>query len=522
MDDNRHQTIGKAYEIDRTAVNIFEKWLLPNKWLPREQKPDVFVDYVVEIVRDGEPTGSHFAAQIKGYEDNTKNPKPLKYPFETKHLKYYLNQCQHPVALFLINITTGEGYWFFVQKFLKQNIAQKTLDEQDSLTIHFVPEDNLFNTAKFKYMLSEAEQFARDLHPGSVHAAIIKRKTELESIDPRCSVSISIKDGKEHLQITAKEEFSFQTRVKTQNIEGWRKFFESGAEVKIEPGELEIIGAPLLEEAFKKLGANSKIQFGVSHPASIQIQHGKGETVKFLQINGKASAGMKFASFKAELPESPFSITGEIPFDDQFIDQCSVNFHFAFDKWVGQQILLLAHFDQIDSLISASCIPSCPKMELSIHGNVIWSGELRDMAAKKISNILFILDWLKKCRWLAQHYNVNPALPQMNKITDDQWDTIEELYGLLKDKEICVPEPGKQLTFEASKAPEEAEFLPAGTLTIGRDAQILDFLGNAVTLGPTRHSFSAVRLTSRTVLENGGARFVFDTSEDTKRTSTLL
>ena len=61
--NNKHSTIGKNFEIDQAAVKIFDGWL-PNNWLSRKQTPDVFVDYLVELVENGEPTGLHFAAQI--------------------------------------------------------------------------------------------------------------------------------------------------------------------------------------------------------------------------------------------------------------------------------------------------------------------------------------------------------------------------------------------------------------------------------------------------------------------------
>jgi hypothetical protein len=106
--NNKHSTVSKSREIDRAAIKIFDGWL-PNDWLSRKQDPDVFVDYLVEIVENGEPTGLHFAAQVKGYEDAVGGLKPLKHSFETKHLKYYLHRSQHPVVLFLINVTSHCG-----------------------------------------------------------------------------------------------------------------------------------------------------------------------------------------------------------------------------------------------------------------------------------------------------------------------------------------------------------------------------------------------------------------------------
>ena len=212
---NRHSTVGKAFEIDRAAIKIFDGWL-PNNWLPRKQDPDFFVDYLVEIVENSEPSGKHFAAQVKGYEDARDEKKALKYPFATKHLKYYLHRSQHPVVLFLINVTTGEGYWLFAQKFLKEKVPHKILDSQDSFTIHFSAEDSLLNSTKFKCLLPEAEKFVRDLHPGSIKAALEKRKADLEAIDPRCSISISVENGNEHVVVTPNEPFSFTTKLPCQ------------------------------------------------------------------------------------------------------------------------------------------------------------------------------------------------------------------------------------------------------------------------------------------------------------------
>ncbi len=74
-DENRkHASVGKTFEIDQRAVKLFLNWL-PDDWLPRKQDPDFFVDFLVEIVETGEPTGRHFAVQIKGYEDDTNGQK---------------------------------------------------------------------------------------------------------------------------------------------------------------------------------------------------------------------------------------------------------------------------------------------------------------------------------------------------------------------------------------------------------------------------------------------------------------
>jgi hypothetical protein len=265
-----HSSVGKPYEIDQSAIKFFLR-CLPNDWLPRKQDPDFFVDYEVETVEQGEPTGLKFAAQVKGYED-VSGKRPLSYSFNTKHLLYYLERSKHPVFLFLINVTASEGYWLYAQKHLKEMASQKALANQSSLTLHFNGGDSLSNFTKFRCLLPEAEKFARDLHPGSIWAASQKRKAELESKDPRCSVSVSVKDGVEHITILPKESHSFEMRVSSKNIEGWQNFTERGTEVKVERGEVEIIGAPLLEQALEAdAGGHSTIQFIAEQNVNIQI-----------------------------------------------------------------------------------------------------------------------------------------------------------------------------------------------------------------------------------------------------------
>lgn len=49
-------TVGQTFKTGKHGELIFESWL-PEDWIARKQSPDFFVDYYVEIVQRGEPTG---------------------------------------------------------------------------------------------------------------------------------------------------------------------------------------------------------------------------------------------------------------------------------------------------------------------------------------------------------------------------------------------------------------------------------------------------------------------------------
>ena len=83
--DTKNPTVGPAYKTGRAVELIFLGWL-PPEWLPREEDPDFHVDYAVEIVKGGKPTGVHFRAQVKGRTAKPRNGRIVE-SFKTKHLR---------------------------------------------------------------------------------------------------------------------------------------------------------------------------------------------------------------------------------------------------------------------------------------------------------------------------------------------------------------------------------------------------------------------------------------------------
>ncbi len=518
-------SVDRNFEIDQRAIKIFKDWL-PDNWLARKQDPDVFVDYEVETVDDGEPTGFQFAAQIKGYEGEKIDSKPPSYSFKTKHLKYYLQQSVHPVFLFRINITNGEGFWLFAQKYLRERVSLKILGAQKYLTIPFVAEDNFFNKVKFKYSLVEARTYMHDLHPGSVQAALQHRKAELESKDPRCSVSISIQDGHERLAIHAKEPFSVSAKIRTQNINGWRDFFERGTKVKVQSGEIEIEGSPLIKELFNPAAGSLELQFGVENPGSLHFIGNTPEGPKIIPIDGRFRSGMKYLTFEGSLPNSPLGISFEVSREAVLNAECFQSaIRFSPSKWAGQPILQLAYFDQAKAFVEVFSGAVKPTMEIFVRGNSLCKGQTGGGTPAVLQQMARSIEWFCKCRWLAEHFQVNPVMPPLDKLSTEQMDDIEELHDLLTKSETVTPKPHIQLSCVASKVPPEPAFGKDdgnGILRIDKQEQMIDFLGTSVRIGPIRHFFTGMKIISQTPAEDGGIKYVFEGSEDTKLTSILV
>lgn len=159
---NIQSTVSDSFEIDKAARSIFEAWL-PGKWLPRKQDPDYHVDYRIEVVENGEPSGLNFQTQIKGRSIYKRAGKKLTEALKTKHLRYYL-KCEEPVFVFLIDPVSHKGNWLFAQYYLQRNTTLKELRSKKTLTLHFNPQKSLQNLALFEDELKKAWAYMRDMH----------------------------------------------------------------------------------------------------------------------------------------------------------------------------------------------------------------------------------------------------------------------------------------------------------------------------------------------------------------------
>lgn len=519
----KHSSIDRNREIDQRATKIFSCWL-PDDWLSRKQDPDVFIDYVVEVPADGEPSGKHFAAQIKGYEDQN-GSKPLKYSFETKHLKYYLNKCQHPVFLFLINVTTREGFWIFAQKFLTEKAKKKLAAKQQSLTIHFLREDNLTNITKFKCLLPEAERFVHDLHPGSPLAAIQKRQADLEKIDPRCAVQVSVCNGREQVAIQPKEPFSFSMSVNSKNVEGWKAFVEKGEMIRTTPGEVSFAGMPLFQDVLNR-SAEIQLQIAQQRPSSINIINCNVEFPEVTHIDGTFVIGTKFSRFLGHIPNSPLRISFELPHEClDTIRSVGLVIEFSLSKWAGQPILDLAAFNQIKIFSESFSGETNPKFEISVEGNRLNRGELGGRGTPIFDFIEKSLEWLIKCRWLAEHFKVNPLLPALDVFSQADFNNIQELHDILKFGQIVYSKPYLELSIEVAPT-EGRNIAPADTVKSLRLHSLnptYNFFGTPISLPSIQHVFSEVNLFSRTSVDGSKIeKLVFKGNEKTRQFSSLV
>ena len=177
----KRPTIGPAYQTGNVGELTFLAWL-PSSWLARRQSPDVFLDFIVEIVENGEPTGRLFGAQIKGTETGKSNATKLKYSARAKHLRYWLREFPTScIPLFLIDTQNRSGHWLFIQRFVRDHIPPAKLEKNKKITLCGLTLWTLWRTKPGFYHFSPRQKNTFEICiPGQLKAALEKKQSELK------------------------------------------------------------------------------------------------------------------------------------------------------------------------------------------------------------------------------------------------------------------------------------------------------------------------------------------------------
>jgi hypothetical protein len=526
MPTHDKRTVGRRFEIDNRAMKIFEGWL-PDDWIHRRLHPDFHIDYLIETVKAGELEGIYFGVQVKGVS-KLKLPASPKHAMKTKHLRYY-PKCPFPVFVFVIDISKRAGNWLFAQKFIKEQLSYKILHKQKTATLQFQSENNLKSRVRFQQALLAANQYVHDLNPGSIDAALKEYVKELQAKDKRVEVDVSIKDGKTHIVATPKEVFQFTTRFKSKDKKklkiDLRNWIERGKNIKVKAKDFEVKGAPILEEAVKKMGDGDMIfEHCNKQTGSIQFIRPDSECPCFVQVDGQFRGGTKYTSFNGELANSPLTVAFELGFEELKARKViNLSIKFPLERWEGQSVMFLSCFDQINELIQAGLIKTGMQLRVFINGNLLQNYSMNEINIPNIEALAQSFAWLKKCKFIAEKLRVNLVLPVLKSITFAQRQMIHVAHELLQGEEVRQSASfGK---FSGTVSVSATQIKITNEITSHRIVMPeiqLDCLGTKVRLGPVGNEFTQAIITSVTPNDANSSKIVIQGTEKTERVFVLL
>ncbi|MEK7782017.1 MAG: DUF4365 domain-containing protein [Verrucomicrobiota bacterium] len=500
-------TVGQQFVTGQQGEAIFKGWL-PETWLARKQEPDFFVDYLVEVVENGEPTGRKFAVQVKGVKVGDSSATPLKFSANGKHARYWLEKCQHPVFVFLIDVTKRTGHWLFVQKYLRDHVAKAALERQKSMTLRFDPKDNLNEREAFIAQLPEAEKYAKDLHPGSAQAALVKAREELEKLEPRLGYGIVASETGQIIHLSVKEPFGFSLFMEGEYAklahDAFKAVVEHGQEFRFPTEGVKFTGSPLFERLSGKPG-ELVLKLNREIPGVLLVQILAGAKLQSLPINGAFRVGTKTATFRGEIPNAPFRI--EATFDLQSKPEnmpTEIVWSMSLDKWRGQPVVTLAYFELIKRVIKQMLESGGLQIEWLIDGNSFAEGFVRHPINNDTSGFSEGLAWISRLRAIAEKYKPDLMFPGMKSITQKQFESVNELATLMTEGELTTSCPKFQAKVALSNYQDgKFEFPAIGTFGFDTPEAVMEVLGHKFTFESLRTYFTHTKVSEESVNAKG-------------------
>lgn len=461
-------TIGPSFEIDQAAKKLFRAWL-PDNWLVREEDPDVHIDYVIELVDDGEPSGLKFGVQLKGAREIGGRRAFVSKSLPSKHIAYFVDKSAEPVFLVYVDVTAKQGYWVDVREWARDNHRWRT---QKSAAIRLPRSASLEKIADFEAAVRKAIEKGR-----SIESAALRLKRRYEAMDPRVDATASYIDGSSRVDLRLRngEGKAFGFRV-TAAPEKLRELLDVGGPVSFDIGDLCFEGNPILESVAQ--GATGKeltLEIAGRRECEVELfDSGSDGQVSELLFATEAIARITGAGVRIdlELKRSPLAISLSVPRDGTGAGEMGLSFDYS--AWIGQDLLLAAHFERVRKILEAI---AGRRLELRCGdlGNPLFRAK-PTIAGSTLREMSAVVGLLRDARLVATHLGVSPCVPTIERLASAQ-EQIVELLAIVKAGSVRVDCPDLTGCAEFRFSQEfPGEFAPADNATLRMSEPIEEFL----------------------------------------------
>jgi len=418
----------EQHQIEESAKRFFTS-ALPTEWVSRAQSPDYHVDYADEVGASGSLMGIQFGVQLKGKKKTSLARGRIAFPLETKDLVYYVDKRCDPIFLVVVDVTAGQGYWLFLQKYALEELAGKTWRAQKHVTLHLPVSNSLADITQLETAVRSANQHMAGLRPGAVAHAIIAERRRLESLDPRFRIAVTAGEQSCRYDLLPSESVRF-----TLSFEGEKEkvsrlvedFANRGLPVMVNPGEVKLEGSPLLAKLLEQSLTIQSVRRFQGHLRLAPV-NSEGREIATLELPACGEGGLAEMRLKAAHANSPLQLELTIAAPGGVPSKVvSFSFGFALSQWAGRRVLHLPYFDQVHALCRAVQDGSDLRIDFLWEGNPLFGGRAKSCQLKPLEEPAMIVRTYAKARELARHLRVNPIVPADMRF--DELDEIEELH----------------------------------------------------------------------------------------------
>ncbi len=417
--------------------------LVPEEFVVERQNADYGLDYVVQVAEAFRVTSTRFGCQIKtSARRHARSRGALRVTIETRHLVDWLDTETMPVFLVAIDAADARGY--FVDVDHVPSTLPEGWREQRTVTVR-VPEANGVNGGPgFRSAIQAA--WRRRTSPA---AAAARRQREIERLDPRFCAAVNIIDGREHVELRAKEDV--ECRFSFRSPAGARIFH--GDLVTFAPGEAAFAGTPLLEKV-GQLGATIRIAAEQAATMSLVATRPLGNSPAVsvpnlpatiiaapLAVQFKAALMGRLLTWSMELQRNPPSVEARIGLD--------------VGAWGGMRVDALPFLDELLAF-TAACVAGSPirnVLHLPGRDEVLTEALPPRDTIERFAEILMLVS---QAREVCRALRVSAALP--DELTELHEHQIRRAHALLTTGEYRAP--GSAYDFTVTATPICARDLP--------------------------------------------------------------
>jgi len=204
-------------------------------------------------------------------------------------------------------------------------------------------------------------------------------------------------------------------------------------------------------------------------------------------VPGSFLVAMKSATFNGILPEAPFTVKCVIDLSvTPVAPPNTLKFAFPLKQWHGQPILHLAYFSQVAGILRQTAQGNELQAELFVRGNSVFRGQITGSSDGALKQLAQVIAWIDRCRAVANKYGINPCVPELSKVTNEDWDVIDDLFALLTTNRITAPYP--QLSAKVIfRGPQRSTEYPSfGCLRFDTENARFQVLGTPIQAGRLR------------------------------------
>ena len=426
-------TITPSSDLGDLGESLVKK-LMPPLWVVRRQSPDIHVDFRVEVVEEGEPTARHVALQVKSARRT-----PRRVSMKRKHLEYYADPCREPVFIIAMNTVDEDAHYVFAQQWLDANSHWK---HQGSTGVPINPQGpRLSDTAAFSLAVAEAFAYMRRTRRQPLPLSIQDEERELQALDPRFRVSMSVNRSGSYVQLEAMQQVSGKLSMTVPVLDGvdiesrYRAAQDFGEPFVAEQATVAFEGSDLLASIF---GRGPGTFIFEQKPQGVTI-HFRSTTVpaRSLTMVGEITRGRVGGSVSVSYAGGLFKLSGRVSASSDDRGHASLVFELGLDRLHGLDLTEMDGIANLRWFVGAIACGEPTDAHISLDDGRAGSSKFRPEGNALIpKDWMFALDVLDALRLLGKRGAMSISCPDFTSTTLEECFAIDIAGTLLRDGRV--------------------------------------------------------------------------------------